>query len=269
MNRSVVASTNTPLPAPLFWLEKGYPSTLIFDPYAEKKADPYADKNADADRTQKRVAASADGTQEIAPGDIEEVIPLARPREAKAHSANATQEIRAQDILEEELSVEHAPMPALPPPPPPPEPSVIVTPTPAAFVLPVHAPAMAPIPMPPSSVAPVTLEPRYARADATNERQRVTTLATAEWERRRRLGHWLVGGALVVASAVVLAASAVHAFASEPTDISVFSRPAARLEDPSRTQKAVAPMTTTAQAAQAGIQTVSIDSLPAARHGRR
>jgi hypothetical protein len=260
MNRSVVASTNTPLPAPLFWLEKGYPATLIFDPYAEK--------NADADRTQKRSVASADGTQEISPGDIEEIIPLARPREAKQQSANATQEVRAQDILEEELQVEHAPMPALPPSPPRPEPSVIVTPTPAAFVLPVHAPAMAPIPMPPSSVAPMTLEPRPARADATNERERVTTLATAEWERRRRVGHWLVGGALVVASAVVLAASAVHAFVSEPTDISVFSRPAARVEDQSRNAKLVAPITT-AQAAQTGIQTVSIDSLPAARRVHR
>lgn len=276
MNRAVEASQGAtpqsgsagPLPPALFWLEKGYPSTLIFDAYG-----------SEAERTQKREAVSAEGTQEVRAIDIlEEILPSTRRASAQRQvqaPRDATQEVDALDVLEEAPVA--APDDVQAPPPPPPKSSR--APVPAIYA-PVLAHLAAPPPPPPAPEALHASHPMVIvttpepAASSSSELHRAGALATAEWERRRRVGHWLVGGALLVASAVVLSAAAVHTFAGELGDASLRTP---RTEDGRRngrtalllTAQPVVTAPAPVVAAQPPIPTVSIDALPPARRGRR
>jgi hypothetical protein len=269
MNRALEARPANPhgqLPNALFWLERGYPSTLIFDAYGN-----------DAEKTRRRDAVSADGTQEIRAVDIlEEVIPTTHRSFAMPQVAlrDPTQEVDAIDVLDEE-PVQIAPNMQVPPPPKPALSAAIYTPALAPTIAPVvlatavpeHVQSSEPVVLV-ASVDPSTV--------SSSELPRVTTLAasaTGDWQQRRRFGHWLAGGSLLAASAIVLFATAVHAFAGEMGESSVRSP---RSEDGTRhgrttllltAHPAVAP--SAPAAAQPPIPTVSIDTLPPARRGRR
>ena len=180
MNR-VVEATASPIPNALFWLEKGYPSTLIFDPYG-----------VNADQTQKRqVAAAAEGTQEIRPADIlEESIPTTR-RSPVLELVDATQEIEATDVLEVEAAAPNLGLHArgyAPPPAPPVQAPWTGAAAPifaaARGETPAPIPSMTPTPVPPAAGEPLVIvalaeEPMGPRASDRwdrSDREMVTTL---------------------------------------------------------------------------------------------
>jgi hypothetical protein len=271
MNRLVDANAAA-LPNTLFWLERGYPSTLIFDPY-----------EADADRTQQRRV--AEGTQEVRAVDVleEQLVPDTMRSPVLAR-VDATQEIEPVDVLEvssvaapaEVEPVSHA-VGFAPPPAPPPrseaQVAAIFTPARQEHAPPTHEPPTHEPPTHEPMVIVALAEAPLARD--SEPRREVAPLSTAEWQRRRRTGHWLAGAALLAASGVILLASALHAFAGEPGEALRSARSEADVRTGRTTLLLVAPPAASparagaVTAPQAAIPTVSFDALPVARRGRR